>query len=211
MTHDIFSEPTYLVLWLLFIVVLLGVIVMSGVETSKLLTEVYLKIFNYRVSSLMNLASAMPEGSELYIPIKPKYNIGTSDVVIHQSFSKRYVEVKTTVKLKNHEIYTIDTTVPIAGIFATGKDPVLRDKYIAVNYLYQSKYGYGFISPWSGAFISMQTATASSILSFDKTEQTSIIVNNKPVTITEIYWVYNANGKSYLHVSKHDGLIVIEG
>lgn len=210
MAHDIFSEPTYLVLWLIFVVILLGIIIVAGIDTSKLLTEVYLKVFNYRTASLINLASAMPEGSELYIPVKPKYSIGKTTVIIHQSFSKRYVEVKTELKLKGHKVFTIDTTVPITGVFATGIDPVLKNKYIAVNYLYQTKYGYGFISPWSGAFISMQTATASSILSFDREEQTTIIVNNQPVTITEVYWVYNVDDKAYLHVIKHDGLIVIE-
>lgn len=211
MAHEIFEEPLLLVVWLVIVVVLLGAVLLAGIDTSKLLTMTYLKIYNNRVTSLINIASSMPEGSEINIPLKPDYSIGDYSIKIHQSLSSRYIEVISTLKLEDRVLNQMGTQVPFTGLFATHTDPVLREKYIVINYLYQTEQGFGYVSPYSGAFISRQMAVVSDTpLTLEKVINTQIRHQGNYVTIQELNWVYDASDKDYLHLEKKDGLLIIK-
>lgn len=213
MAHEIFEEPLTLVLWLIITVVLLSATLLSGMSTSKLLTSVYLKVYNHKVSTLFDIASEMPEGSEMYLPVQPDYKIGTTEVTIHQSLSERYVEIMSTVYVMGKPVMRLDTITPFTGLLATHRDPLFNDKYLSINYLYQLDDGsFGYVSPFSGAVISQDEVLNSQykLLTYNGISKEQVVYKDNLITVYNIHWVYDASSKNYIHIKKQNGLLVIE-
>ena len=212
--------PVSYLMWTLFSVLLTALIIMFSSVFSKYLILIYLRSFLAVFASQINYAFGLPQGSQICVPTRGLIHGGFADIVFYQTYDKTWVSVKYTVKnpiLKT--VGTITVSAPIFGYFATNYDPVAH-KYLAVNYLVNTKNGPEYKSPYSDYVITSKDVANGSLMKMMQTcilkEDWTILDNgNTSVTIPAgswlILWYKDVGVPVAVCFQKEDGLLVIKG